>query len=348
MTIGLRFPDGAWLILRVELPSPRPWHSSTFLLAFVMMTAAAGAMTIWAVRRMTLPVATLASAADRLGRDVNAPPLPEAGPEEIRTAAAAFNIMAERIRRFVQDRTFMLAAIGHDLRTPITRLRLRAEFIDDETVRARMLADLDELEAMVSATLAFGQDATAQEPPSRLDLAELVRTILDETADAMPDFAGPLLAAGPEHLTIQAQADRAAGADQLRRQCRQIRRRGAGDGGAHRGRQARGQCDAAGGRRRAGFSGDGHGADVPAVPAHGAEPQPGDRRHGARPADRAQHRRRAWRRCDFKRISAAAGCGRRWCCRSSVPIPKFVATCSGRDQDTGSLFFSVLFTLRPP
>jgi signal transduction histidine kinase len=204
MTIGLRFPDGAWLTLRVELPAPRPWHSSAFLVAFAMMTAAAGLMSLWAVRRLTLPVATLASAAERLGRDVNAPPLPETGPEEIATAAAAFNTMAERIRRFVEDRTFMLAAIGHDLRTPITRLRLRAEFIDDDAVRGRMLADLDELEAMISATLHFGRDATAQEPPSRLDLAELVRTILDETADAMPEFAGELSAHGPDHLPIQA------------------------------------------------------------------------------------------------------------------------------------------------
>lgn len=203
MTIGLRFPEGTWLTLRVELPAPRPWHSSAFLLAFAMMTVAAGLMSVWAVRRLTQPVATLARAAEMLGRDVNAPPLPEDGPEEVATAAAAFNTMAERIRRFVQDRTFMLAAIGHDLRTPITRLRLRAEFIEDDVLRARMLVDLDELEAMISATLAFGRDATEQEPLTKLDLSELVRTILDETADARPNFGGELTDEGPEHLVIQ-------------------------------------------------------------------------------------------------------------------------------------------------
>ena len=79
--------------------------------------------------------------------------------------------MAARIRRFVEDRTEMLTAIGHDLRTPITRLKLRAEFVEDDEQRAKMLADLEELEAMVSATLAFGRDARTTEPVSSLDLA---------------------------------------------------------------------------------------------------------------------------------------------------------------------------------
>ena len=204
MSIGLRFTDGNWLNLRIDLPPPRPWHSFTFLAAFAMMTLAAGGMTLWAVRRLTLPVTMLARAAETLGRDVNAPPLPEHGPSEVAIAAAAFNTMAARIRRFVQDRTLMLAAIGHDLRTPVTRLRLRAEFIDDDTLRARMLADLDEIEAMISATLAFGRDATTHEQPSRLDLAELVRTILDEASDMNPDIAEHLTSAGPEHLTVTA------------------------------------------------------------------------------------------------------------------------------------------------
>ena len=183
--ISLRLPEGQqWLNLRVELPRPRPWHSETFLLAFVVMTAAAAALTLWAVRRLTRPVRDLAQAAERLGRDVNAPPLPEEGPSEVATAAAAFNTMAGRIRRFVGDRTQMLAAIGHDLRTPITRLRLRAEFLEDEEQRRRMLADLDEMEAMIAATLAFARDEAATEPAVPLDLAALCRTVLDEAADA--------------------------------------------------------------------------------------------------------------------------------------------------------------------
>jgi signal transduction histidine kinase len=190
----------------VPVERPRPWHSPTFLAAFLLMTLAAAGLTLWAVRRLTAPVRTLAEAAEALGRDVNAPPLPENGPTEVATAAAAFNTMAARIRRFVQDRTELLTAIGHDLRTPITRLKLRCEFVEDDEQRGKMLADLEELEAMVSATLAFGRDAQSAEPVSPLDLAELLRTILDETGDAWPDKADTLRYEGPTHYTIRARS----------------------------------------------------------------------------------------------------------------------------------------------
>jgi signal transduction histidine kinase len=204
--IGMRLPDGEWLNVTAELEPLRPWHSPAFLTAFLLMTAAAAVLTLWAVRRLTAPVRTLARAAEALGRDVNAPPLPEDGPSEVATAAVAFNTMASRIRRFVQDRTELLTAIGHDLRTPITRLKLRAEFVDDEEQRGKILADLEELEAMVSATLAFGRDARTTEPVTPLDLAELLRTILDEAGDAHPEVAEKLKYAGPAHLTVRARS----------------------------------------------------------------------------------------------------------------------------------------------
>ena len=204
MVIGMHLPDGPWLNITVAIEPPRPWHSPTFLAAFVLMTVVAAALTMWAVRRLTAPVATLAAAAEALGRDVNAPPLPENGPLEVATAAIAFNTMAARIRRFVQDRTELLTAIGHDLRTPITRLKLRAEFIEDDEQRGKVLADLEELEAMVSATLAFGRDARTAEQVSPLDLASLLRTVLDETGDARPEAAEKLVYDGPPHLTVRA------------------------------------------------------------------------------------------------------------------------------------------------
>jgi signal transduction histidine kinase len=204
--IGMRFPDGEWLNVTAELEPLRPWHSPTFLVSFVLMTVAAAGLTLWAVRRLTAPVRTLALAAEALGRDVNAPPLPENGPTEVAVAAVAFNTMAARIRRFVEDRTELLTAIGHDLRTPITRLKLRAEFVEDDEQRGKILADLEELEAMVSATLAFGRDARTTEPVSHLDLAELLRTILDEAGDAKPDVLDKLNYEGPAHLTVQARS----------------------------------------------------------------------------------------------------------------------------------------------
>ncbi len=202
INIGFQLPDWGWLNLRAKLPPPRPWHSREFLLAFVLMTAAAALLSIWAVRRLTGPVTLLAEAAERLGRDVNAPPLPEHGPDEVVRAAVAFNTMAARIRRFVQDRTFLLTAIGHDLRTPITRLKLRAEFIDDDEQRCKFMADLDELDAMVSATLVFGRDTADTEPAVPFDLVALLRTVLDDAADARPDAADRLSFAGPAHLTV--------------------------------------------------------------------------------------------------------------------------------------------------
>jgi len=204
LAIGLRLPEGDWLNIVTPVPPLRPWHSPTFLIAFALMTVVAALLTLWAVRRLTAPVRVLAAAAEALGRDVNAPPLPEDGPLEVATAAAAFNTMAARIRRFVADRTEMLTAIGHDLRTPITRLKLRTEFMEDDEQRRKMLDDLEELEAMVAATLAFGRDAKASEPVSALDLPALLRTVLDEAGDARPEAAERLAYEGPAHLVVRA------------------------------------------------------------------------------------------------------------------------------------------------
>jgi hypothetical protein len=197
-------PGGGWLNVTAEPDPIRPWHSPTFMAAFLLMTLTAAALILWAVRRLTAPVRILAAAAEALGRDVNAPPLPEDGPSEVAIAAVAFNTMAARIRRFVSDRMEMLTAIGHDLRTPITRLKLRAEFVEDEALRDKMLSDLDELETMVSATLAFGRDSRIEEPVSSIDLVELLRTILDETSDARPEVADKLTWNGPSHVTVLA------------------------------------------------------------------------------------------------------------------------------------------------
>jgi two-component system, OmpR family, sensor kinase len=198
-------PPTYWLTISSTLPPVVPWRSPGFATAFIVMTVLGAIMIIWAVRMLLVPVKTLAAAAEALGRDVaNAPPLPERGPSEIVTAAVAFNTMAARVRRFVEDRTFLLTAIGHDLRTPITRLKLRAEYMEDDEQRAKMLADLDEMEAMVAATLAFGRDATSAEPVVKLDLASLLRTILDDAADGDPERADALTYTGLNHLPVRA------------------------------------------------------------------------------------------------------------------------------------------------
>ncbi|OAN48999.1 two-component sensor histidine kinase [Magnetospirillum moscoviense] len=150
---------------------------------------------LWAVRRATRPFATFAAAAERLGLEITAPPVPETGPREVRKAAHAFNVMQGRIRRFVDDRTQMLAAISHDLRTPITRLKLRAEFIDDEDERSRLLADLDEMERMIAATLSFAKDDALREDRRPVDVAALVQGLAEDLGGSYD---------GPDRLVIEA------------------------------------------------------------------------------------------------------------------------------------------------
>ena len=206
LLVSMRLPSGEWLNVHVVLRRYLFLWSETFLASFVLMTLAAAALVIWAVRQFSAPMRELAAAAERLGMNVNAPPLPERGTAEAVKAARAFNTMAERIRRFVRDRTFLLTAIGHDLRTPITRLKLRAEWMEDEEQQRKMLGDLDELEGMVAATLAFGRDDANAEVPTPVDLSELLRTVLDEAADAHPDVADRIGFTGPLHQVVRARA----------------------------------------------------------------------------------------------------------------------------------------------
>ncbi|MCH9674550.1 MAG: HAMP domain-containing protein [Gammaproteobacteria bacterium] len=142
------------------------------------------ALLIWAAHRETKPLRRFTAAADRLGLDMNAPPLEEVGSRELRTAAGAFNRMQARLQRFVADRTQMLAAISHDLRTPLTRLRLRAEFIDDEKQQSKAIADIDEMQAMISQALTFARDDAQTEARETLDIAQLLRTLCSNLRDS--------------------------------------------------------------------------------------------------------------------------------------------------------------------
>lgn len=151
-------------------------------------------VTVIIVWRVGKPIRRFADAAERLGRDVNAPPLDEKkGPREVRRGAKAFNEMQRRIRNFIEDRTRMLAAVSHDLRTPITRMRLRAEFVEDEEQREKMLKDLDEMEAMIAATLAFAKEDAASETSRKVDLAALVAALVDDMVETGEDvvYSGP-------------------------------------------------------------------------------------------------------------------------------------------------------------
>lgn len=184
---SLALDDGSWVNFGTVFAELPPFWTSRFFLIIVVTTAIALAASVWAVRRATLPLTVLAGAAQRLGLDIGSPAVAERGPREVRTASRAFNEMQRRIQRSIRERVQMLAAISHDLRTPITRMRLRAEFVEDEEQRAKMLADLDEMEAMIAATLSFARDDPAREKPVALDLAALLQSLCADASDAGAD-----------------------------------------------------------------------------------------------------------------------------------------------------------------
>jgi len=184
LMIGVKLSDGNWLAFRMPLRPPRPLPEFQMIGVIVVSALVILLFAIWAAYWVTRPLARFAEAADRLGVDLRAPPLPEHGSRELRKAAHAFNQMQDRLRRLIDDRTMMLAAISHDLRTVLTRLTLRAEFIDDPQQREKAVADIDEMRSMLDASLSFARDDTAEEARTSVDLSSLLQSLCDDLADA--------------------------------------------------------------------------------------------------------------------------------------------------------------------
>ncbi|WP_240002267.1 sensor histidine kinase [Oleisolibacter albus] len=182
--VSRQLKDGTWMKFHAPVTATDALREPGFLASLAGSAAVAILLSAWVLGFTTRPLRRFAAAANRLGIDMNAPSLDEAGPREVRLAAAAFNKMQRRLRAFVEDRTRMLAAVSHDLRTPLTRLRLRAEFIDDEAVRDKMLEDLAEMEAMIGSTLAFARDEAGQEPIQPLDINAAVAKLVDDMRDS--------------------------------------------------------------------------------------------------------------------------------------------------------------------
>lgn len=175
MEVQLR--DGTWARFDTELPAQPdslPWRLA---LTLVVLLASVLVLSFIAVRWVVKPLQQLTQAAQALGQDLNRPPLPEAGPREVQQAARAFNTMQQRLAAFVNERTRMLTALSHDLKTPLTRMRLRTDLMDDEEQRQRFEADLKEMEAMVSQTLDFMRGLGGHEAPQPVDLNALVQRL---------------------------------------------------------------------------------------------------------------------------------------------------------------------------
>jgi signal transduction histidine kinase len=183
-TVQIALRDGTWVTFDSQLSPQATAMPLRLALTLLILLGTVIVLSLVAVRWVTGPLAELATAAEKLGEDINRPPLPETGPSEARRAARAFNTMQQRLSRFIADRTRIFTAMSHDLKTPITRLRLRAELLEDDALRAKFTRDLEEMEAMVTQTLDFMRDADAREAVQRVNAMALLESLQTDYQDS--------------------------------------------------------------------------------------------------------------------------------------------------------------------
>ncbi|MGA1797957.1 HAMP domain-containing sensor histidine kinase [Sphingomonas sp. 4RDLI-65] len=179
--VSIEMPNGKWRVIRPGHGTIGPWRMRIILWFLVAMAVAAPIA--WALaRRVAKPIRLFAAAAERLGRDPRTEPLPLSGPFEIAEAAAAFNLMQERLNRYVEDRTTLIAAVAHDLRTPLMRLSLRLEKAPED-IRASSETDIQEMSQRIGSAMAFVRDMTRHVRRQKLDLRSLAESVTDDFAD---------------------------------------------------------------------------------------------------------------------------------------------------------------------
>jgi signal transduction histidine kinase len=172
--------DGTLLNFSYLPPSTSGGIPPRVLLALLGQLVIIVILTLVAVRWATRPLSDLAAAAEKIGVNTDSPPLDESGPAEVRHAARAFNRMQTRIASHLRDRTRLLAAISHDLKTPITRLRLRSELLADEKLKEKFVRDLQEMETMVGRSLEFAKGTDASEPAQPINVVALVESLQED------------------------------------------------------------------------------------------------------------------------------------------------------------------------
>jgi signal transduction histidine kinase len=201
--IGIALPDGAMLSAKLPQDSRRPFWNGPWMATLLSAVISVTLLGLWAARALTAPLSSFARAAESFSLNGSASPLPERGPEEIRSVAKALNRMRERISALIDDRTKMLAAISHDLRTPITRMRLRSEFIEDEAHRSRMLGDLDQMRSMLESVLSFLRNDRKLESMTLVDIASTLQLVTDQFAD----MGDKVVYDGPDHAMATVRPD---------------------------------------------------------------------------------------------------------------------------------------------
>lgn len=180
--LSIRLDKDQWLNLNATIYSHMLWRQLLLVAieAFVLGTIF---FAVWSVVRFTEPLKQVKTSVERLGNDLESKPIDIYGPSVVREVAQAMNEMQQRIQTLIQDRTQMLAAISHDLRTPITRMKLRIQFIDETSLFNSLHADLDEMEKMINETLSFAREDSANEKKMKIDLVSLLQSICDENND---------------------------------------------------------------------------------------------------------------------------------------------------------------------
>jgi len=184
LIVSVKLPDDTWVNVAAPQVRPIAFSERSVLYSITAMGIGIVLLSVVIARPLTAPLQTLARAAQRIGTSGRTSPVPESGPREVRIAAHAFNQMQARIQKLMDERAQTLAAVSHDLRTPITRLRFRAEFTADPETKQKMTGDLDEMERMLDATLTFLRDDIGRDEPKVADLAAILQTICNDEADA--------------------------------------------------------------------------------------------------------------------------------------------------------------------
>lgn len=199
---SLKLRDGRWAVVQ---PAPEPFPNSwqrRVLLWFAIALAVVAPLGWLFARRLVTPLQSFARAAEQLGREPSVAIVPLDGPAEMGRAARAFNLMQGRLRAFVDDRTAMVGAISHDLRTPLTRMRFRIEDVDDGEVRDGLLEEVDEMEAMITQVIEFIRDASTPGTRERLDLATLVDDVAEDARLIGGDVTVEQAAAAPVEVDV--------------------------------------------------------------------------------------------------------------------------------------------------
>lgn len=189
VTISVHHPDGFWINFVGAVPKSAAFWPRALAGYLIALVVGIALIALLIVRGATQPLADFAAAAERLGKDIETAPLSEDAPKEVARAARAFNQMQERLARLVQTRTEFLAAVSHDLRTPITQLKLRTESMEDGEEREKYAAALEEMDQIIATFLDYARSAYGAEPRSHIDLGSLVESVCNDMGDAGANIA---------------------------------------------------------------------------------------------------------------------------------------------------------------